>query len=109
MRNPGGDPGAGWRLTDMMGGWGSCCGGWFGSLGGFGWIGLVINIVMVLTITLGMLALIIWVVRQLRNLRSQDPASPAYDHRTPREVLDIRYARGEISREDYHTIIADLG
>lgn len=96
----------------MMGGFGGCCGnGWFGNFGSFGWIGFALNILVLITFAVGLVLLIVWVLRRIRSSASgsytqnlsEFPQTPA------NEVLDIRYARGEISREEYKRISADLG
>lgn len=39
---------------------------------------------------------------------STSPFSPPADRQTPLEVLKARYARGEISRQEYEQILHDL-
>lgn len=71
----------------MLGGWGG--GGFFPFHGIFGLLLLVLVIVAV-----------VWLVRVM--LRPQDRA-PRAEHRTTAglDILDQRYARGEISRDEY--------
>jgi putative membrane protein len=47
----------------------------------------------------------IWLVRALLGNR---PQSYSGAHLTPRQILDQRYARGEISRAEYDQILTDL-
>jgi len=64
----------------MMGWFSGCCGfSGLGGFGSFGWIGLIFN-----------LAIIVIVIS------------------FPREILDIRYARGEIDRDLYQQMVSDL-
>jgi len=70
----------------MMGGWGGD--------GGFGPIGMIIWLVILIAIV----ALVVWLVRSL--------ASPTSHHLPPQrsaglDVLEERYARGDINREEY--------
>jgi putative membrane protein len=76
----------------MMGGWG-------GYGGGFGMI-------IWLIILIAIVALVVWLVRSA--------ASPGMHHMPPRrssglDVLEERYARGEINRDEYLQKKRDLG
>ena len=62
-----------------------------------GWGILVMLLFWVLVI-----ALAVWLVRALSD-RQAGPGSAS-----AREILDQRYARGELSRKDYETMKADL-
>ncbi len=76
--------------------------------GGFGWIGMVIGLVFVLAIIIGL----IWLaVTSIQRVDSHDTQRKTQDTvgLPPREVAAIRYARGEISREEYQQILSDLG
>lgn len=68
-----------WLENDMHGSFGMGLGG------GFMWIFWIL-----------ILALIIWAVR-FASSRNDDETS----HRSPREVLDERFARGEIEEDEY--------
>ena len=74
----------------------------FGMMGGFGLIGLIINIAIIV----GIVILIVWAVKRftggsanMNQLSSQ----------SPREILQTRYARGEITRDQYQQMLSDLG
>jgi putative membrane protein len=74
----------------------------------FGWIGMILNLVVSIALIIGFVVLVVWAVRQLSGnaarTSSQAPAGqPAKD------IAQARYARGEISREEYQQIISDLG
>ena len=95
----------------MMGycGW---CGGWGGSLGLGSWgiVGWLINLVITLLVIGGVIWLVVWVVHKLTTsgtslFRSSEELASV---RSPKEVLQIRYARGEITREQYLEMLADL-
>ncbi len=78
-------------MMDWQWGWGAMM---FGGLGMLLFWGLVVG-------------LVIWGVRGLAG--SSGPATPpGSSPPTPLEILQARYARGEISREEYETIRRDL-
>lgn len=70
-----------WMTGGMMGGWGMLTMLLF-------WIGLVL--------------LIVWLVRSVIGSGSQSGSPSA------REVLDQRYARGELTRKEYEQIKKDI-
>jgi len=88
-------------------GFGGCCGlGGFGAFGSLGWI---LNLVITLGVIIGIIVLVIWAVRRLtsgqgQTLNSFGPERPS----TAQEILQTRYARGEITREEYRQMLADL-
>lgn len=57
----------------------------------------------------GLILLAVWLVRVVfgNNQPIQEP--PLEHHPNPREILDRRYARGEITREQYELICDDIG
>jgi uncharacterized membrane protein len=66
-------------------------------------------------IIIGLLVYLVVLARQDRDRQtpvsqSADPVSPLpTGPLTPFEVVQMRYARGEITREEYETIRRDLG
>ncbi len=65
--------------------------------------------VMALLVAGAVLALVVWAAR--RSGRQSPPASqgaPAPPGTAAREILQARYARGEISREQYLSMLDDL-
>jgi putative membrane protein len=86
-----------------MGGFFNGCCGW----GGFGSIGGIVNLVVGLLILIGLVLLIIWLARRvggesLRGPRSSNVQMPA------KEIVKMRYAQGELTREEYKRILSDL-
>jgi putative membrane protein len=74
----------------MMGGW--------GGYGGYGWWGPIGMIIWVVVLAL-IIAAVVWFVRAMTHPGHQPPLigrrSPGLD------VLEERYARGEIKRDEY--------
>lgn len=78
----------------------------FDGFGTFGWIGMVLNLVVTIGVLVGIVWLVVWLVRK------GIPASQVHSlasHVGPKEILQIRYVRGEITREQYHQMLEDLG
>ncbi len=71
----------------------------FGMMGGFGLMGLLFNVLIVV----GLVVLIVWAVKRF-SVSGGGPANA----QSPREILQARYARGEITREQYLQMIDDL-
>ena len=75
--------------------------------GGMMWLGLLM-MVFGLLIFAGIILLAIWAVTRLTSSergRSRESANSAED---PLVILQRRYARGEIGRDDYERIRSDL-
>ena len=71
----------------------------FGGMGLFGgWIGLIFN----LAIIVGIVFLIVWAVKRFTS------GNISASGQTPREIVQARYARGEITRDQYQQILQDL-
>jgi putative membrane protein len=79
----------------MMGDMGDM-GGWWGM--GFGWISMILFWGLVI---LAIAALAKW-------LMHQPPSGGSPRDKTPLEILQERYARGEIEREEYEQMRQDL-
>ncbi len=71
---------------------------------GMGFFGLLLMVVF----WVGLIALAAWLVKSLfpvdGGVRPQGEAGDS-----PRRILDQRYARGEITREQYQEMLSDLG
>ena len=87
----------------MMGGFGS-------GFGGFGLIGMLFNLVLTVGFLIVLVFLAVWLWRRFnltnRTITLSHPAGPAA---SAKEILQMRYARGEITREQYQQMLADLG
>ncbi len=93
-----------------FGNWGSLgylSGGSLGNLSGWGWVGLVVNLVFWVGLLVGLTLL---VVRALRRAPAYAVTIPyAGGLPTARDILQARYARGEITREQYELLKRDIG
>lgn len=71
----------------------------YGMMGGFGLIGLLFNALIIV----GVVVLVVWAVKRFTAPGSQLPSG-----QSAREILQARYARGEITREQYQQMLSDL-
>ena len=87
-----------------MHGWGT------GGYGLFGWPGMAINLIITLGVIIGIVLLIVWLVRNVSsNQKGGNSGSTNVDKPlSAREILQIRYVRGEIDREKYHEMLEDI-
>jgi putative membrane protein len=94
----------------MIGRWGGCCRGFWGGLPG-GWsVNPLLSLIVSVLVVIGLVLLVIWVVRSLAG-SAETGRSRAYRAGKGVESLEIlqaRYARGEITREEYLEMKADL-
>jgi putative membrane protein len=90
-------------------GWGGCCG--YGGFGGFGLIGGIIGLVLTVVFFIALILLVVWAVRRITsNQRGSTFASGQNStSQTAREILQARYAHGEITREEYRQMLEDIG
>ena len=71
----------------------------FGMMGGLGLIGLILSVAIIV----GIVALVVWAVKRLSAQGNQPSGG-----QSAREILQARYARGEITREQYQQMLGDL-
>jgi putative membrane protein len=67
-----------------------------------GLIGLILNVLIIV----GIIWLVVWAVRRLAGGVSH--WGPSSASQSPREILQMRYARGEITRDQYQEMLKDL-
>jgi putative membrane protein len=79
-----------------------------GMMGGFGLIGLLLNLIVIV----GIVVLVIWAVRQFSSNGQSSGLLGQQNNRTskatPHEIAEERYAHGEITREQYQELLSDL-
>ncbi len=79
---------------------------WYGH--GFGWGGMIFGGVMMLIFWGSLIALIFWGVRSLISHNDVRQSRTGMAPLSAREILDQRYARGEITRDEYESMKVDL-
>lgn len=77
--------------------------GGMGGWGPWGWFGGIIGFLFMIAFWVGVIALIIWGVRLLT--RSSEPRTR---EQTPLDIAKARYARGEITQEQFEQLKKDL-
>ena len=80
--------------------------------GGYSLIGMLLNLVITLAVIGGLVWLVIWAVRQFSGNGQRSSPFGQQNNRpageTPREIVEKRYARGEITREQYQEMLSNL-
>jgi len=77
-----------------------------GTFGAWGWIGMILNLLLSVGLIAGLVYLVVWLVRRVG---AQAPVSGSIANPlTAREIAQVRYAQGEINREEYLKLIEDL-
>jgi uncharacterized membrane protein len=81
-----------------------------GGFGNFWWMG-GLSMLVNLAIIVGIVLLVLWAVQKLSRSPSHTALAggpgPSQTF-SAREVLDLRYAKGELTREHYQTMLADI-
>ena len=87
-----------------MFGYGMMDGYGYGGMGLWGGlIGLILNVAIIVAI----IWLVVWAVRRFSS--GQSHGSQVTGAQSPRDILQVRYARGEITRDQYRQMLKDLG
>ncbi len=81
--------------------------GFLGDFGAWGWIGPILGFVVWIGLLVGLAVLVIWAIRRTRA--SGPRLSYAGGQSTAEGILQARYARGEITREQYQQMKQDIG
>ena len=96
-------------------GWG-CCGGWmnqggWGMMGGFGFplIGGILMFLFWVLIIGGFVWLIVWLARGGAQSASRALTNTPTANQTPLDTIKARYAKGEITKEQFEEMKRDLG
>jgi uncharacterized membrane protein len=81
-----------------------------GMYGGFGLIGLILNLVIVVGLIVALVLLIAWLWRRVgpggHMQLTQQPSQLI--ETSAKQIVQMRYAQGEITREQYQQMLADL-
>ncbi len=73
----------------------------------FSLIALIIGLFFVVMI-IALVVLVIWAVRRTPSSAKNGSSSAAVYPQSPKEMLQMRYASGEITREQYQEMLRDL-
>ncbi len=84
-----------------IGNWG-IAGNWVG----WGWLRLFVGLVIFAGIIIGCISLVLWVVHRVRS--SGITAVSGSGPLTAKEILQARFARGEITHEQYERMLNDI-
>lgn len=86
-----------------MNGWGH---GWDTGWGAGGWFMIILGVVFVIALVVG----IVYLIRALSDGSNATTTSqqPPAQRESPKEILQRRYAAGEIDREEYQRRLTDL-
>ena len=84
-------------------GWGSFGFGRFGMMGGFGFGGVPMILFWIVMIVLG-----VWLISSLAPHTNNQPPSNVPPAESALDILQKRYARGEITKEQYEEMRRDL-
>jgi len=71
------------------------------NFGVWGWIGLILNLIFWPGLIAGLILLVVWAIRHARVPMVTRPLSA-------KEILQVKYARGEITREQYQVMKQDI-
>ena len=70
---------------------------------GFGWIGMILGLVIFVAVVVGIVLLVVWAVR-----KGSGSNKLAATGELAQDIAKMRYARGEITREEYQQLLSDL-
>lgn len=80
--------------------------------GGYGWWGMGFGLLFMILfwglVILGIVALVRWLMRESQAGREQQDGRALPRDKTPLEIVQERYARGEIDRAEYEQKRQDL-
>ena len=76
--------------------------------GSFGWIGMILGLVIMIALITGFVILVIWAIRRMSG-NSTHIQYPVSKELTAKDIAKARYAKGEISREEYQQLLSDIG
>jgi len=82
-------------------------GGGMGGFGGLGLLGGLLGLIINLGVIVGIIFLVVWAVRKFSS--SGLNLNQGGSMQSPREILQTRYARGEITRDQYQQMLNDIG
>ena len=79
-----------------------------GSIGGFGLAGGLIGLLFNIIIIVGIVVLIVWAMQKFSSSNASSKTASSGQPASAREILDIRYASGELTRAEHQTKLGDI-
>jgi len=76
--------------------------------GSFGWIGMILGLVIMIALITGFVILVIWAIRRMSG-NTNHIQYPVSKELTAKDIAKARYAKGEISREEFQQLLSDIG
>jgi putative membrane protein len=76
--------------------------------GGMGWIAMILGLVIAIAVLIGLVLLIVWAVRRIGG-NSTVSGTQIVGSQSAKDIAQARYAKGEITRDEYQQIMTDLG
>ena len=77
-------------------------GHWYGN---YGWIGLIFNLLLTIGFIVGIIFLVVWIVKEINKNNGKNVKKES----SLIEIVKERYAKGEITRDEYLNLLTDLG
>ena len=74
--------------------------------GGMSWIGMILGLIITIAVIVGLVFLIVWAVRRANS--NPQPVSQVGSSQSAKDIAQARYAKGEITRDEYQQILSDL-
>ena len=90
--------------------WGGCCSGLLGGFGSMGIFGSILNLVISVGLIIGLVIFLVWVVRRLGGEPKRNLANSSLENtlQSPLDILKLRYAKGEITQQEYQEMSKDI-
>ena len=86
-----------------FGNWGS-----LGAFGTWGWVAIILQLIFWLAFIAGIVLLIVFVIRRSGRRSTSVSSYAISSHPSAKEILQARFARGEITREQYELMKQDI-
>jgi putative membrane protein len=66
-----------------------------------------LGFIITLSVIFGFVLLVVWAVRRMSS-NSAQPGALNMTGQSPKDIVQLRYAKGEINREEYQQILSGL-
>lgn len=86
-----------------FGAWGT-----LGNFGAWGWVAMILQLVLWVGLIAGAVLLVVWAIRRSGRTAATTPGYAISGQPSAKDILQARYARGEITREQYQQMLSDL-